>query len=95
MANTSFSAARSTVDVPIGDQGGAKGDYLERVIVTTAVTTAALTISDGKGTVVCHFTSTQAAGTIAEVGCHAADGGFHIDLDAAGAGTVTCIGKFT
>ena len=88
------SVARTTSAASIGATGAA-GDYLQRVVVTVAPVTAALTISDGAGTVVCSIPTTATIGTVVEVGCIASTSGFVVNLHATGAGTVTCIGRFT
>jgi len=93
--NGSFSAVRSTAAVALGSGGGAAGDYLERVILTSAVTTATLTISDGAGVVVASFLTTDPVGTVKEVSALAATSGFVVDLHASGVGTVTAIGRLT
>ena len=93
--NNSFSATRTTAAVAIGTGGGLKGDYLERVLVTTLIGTADLTISDGSGVVVCVIPGASAAGTVAEVGVIANTSGFSVALHATDVGAVTCIGKFT
>lgn len=92
--NESYSAARSTSDVTIGATG-AIGDYLERVVLTAAVTVATLIVKDKSGTTLAAFLTTDTVGTVREVGAVAAGAGFAVTLDAAGAGTVTCIGRFT
>lgn len=92
-ANTAVSVTRTTSDANIGN--ATAGDYLHRVIVTSAtIPTTALTISDGAGTVVCHIPGATAAGTVIDVECTATTSGFVVDLDASNAGTVTCIGIF-
>jgi len=93
MSNHSFSATRTTAAVTVGDTGGA-GDYLERVVVTTLIGTADLTISDGSGTVVCVIPGASAAGVVAEVGVLANGGAFVVNLHATDVGAVTCIGRF-
>jgi len=90
----SFSATRTTTDVPIGATGAA-GDYLHRVLVTSVVGAADLTVSDGAGVIVAIFPSASAAGTFVDVGVTAATGGFVVDSHATAVGTVTCIGRFT
>lgn len=90
----SFSATRTTSDVGLGAAGVA-GDFLQRVLVTTVIGTADLTISDGADVVVAVIPGASAAGTIVEVGVAAASGGFVVDLHGADAGTITAIGTFT
>jgi len=93
--NGSFSAIRAATDTALGSGGGAAGDYLERVILTSAVTTATLTISDGAGVIVASFLTTDPVGTVKEISALAATSGFVIDLHASGVGTVTAIGRLT
>lgn len=94
--NATYSAARSTAAVSIGATG-ATGDRLKAVVVTVIPTTAALTIVDGAGTIVCSIPTTGVViGDVIE--CNnaiAASGGFKITLHATGAGTVTALGTFT
>jgi hypothetical protein len=91
--NESISVARTTADASVGT--GAAGDYLERVVLTVAVTTAALEVKDKSGTVLAVFLTTDAVGTVREVKAIATGAGFAVTLHASGAGTVTCIGRFS
>ena len=92
---STFPAARTTSDVPIGPTGGAEGDELVQVSLVVAPTVANLTITDGDGTVVATFLTTDPVGTTKDVRAVASGGGFKIPLHASGVGTVTCAGDFT
>ena len=92
--NESFSVARTTTDATVGATGVA-GDRLVRVILTVAVTTATLQVKDKNGTILASFLTTDPVGTVKEVDTVAAGAGFAVVLHATGAGTVTCIGRFT
>lgn len=86
-----------SVDIALGNDGGAIGDYLNGVTVSVSPVTTTLKIYDGTvagGTLVLEIPVGQAVGTYYQLGIRSKVGAWTVDDDANN-GAVICSGLFT